>query len=260
MHASNDSPSMAWRDEIFTSGPRRDIARQSKTTTRIPIFVPAQGCQMYAEGGNEATALLLLRHLQLIGVVRRFKAQPFNCVELGGPARRVPDILAELMVDKSLHIIECKPKRFITPEVQERFDLEKSFLMPRGFKFHVWTDRDRLSNPTSQTVRLLDRGFRSPPPHAILDAIESAAAKSTRLGQLIAEFGWDDTIAAAALGHFHIDITKRTYEDTPILHYLPRGYYNFLFESGPVLRDWWDSIAPGRDVQGECGAEECADQ
>lgn len=247
MAKEQHSPSSAWRNEIFNSPPRRDVRRQGKTTTRFPIFAPAQGGVMYAEGGNEQTALLLVRCLQQLGLVKRFKSQAFCLDELGGPSRRIPDVLVELASDLSLHSIGCKSKRFLTPEVQEGFDLERAFLEPRGFKCHVWTDRDRLSNPSSQTVRLLDRGFRNPPNRAVLYDIEQKAKQFATLNPLLNEFGFDDTIAASAHGAFHFDITKVVNENTPLIHHLPPSYYSYIFESRPILHsNWWDSLADRR--------------
>jgi hypothetical protein len=241
------NPSLAWRRDVFNSQPRRDIRRLSKTTTRVPVIVPIQSCVMYAEGGNEATALLLLRHLQHCGLVKRFKAQAFSMDELGGPSGRVPDILVELATDLSLHSIGCKAKRFLTPDVQEAFNLDKAFLQPLGFTSHVWTDRDRLANPTSQTVRLIDRGFRSPPNVAMLHHIEQQSKKASVLGQLFKEYGFDDTLAASAHGAFQFDITKAVNENTPILHHIPPSYYSYLFQSRSISHgSWWDSLEDRR--------------
>jgi hypothetical protein len=207
-------PSQGWRDEVFKSPPRRDIDKKSKTTTRIPVWT--ESGQMYAEGGNEATALRLLRHLQLLGLVRRFKAQPFCLEEIGGPTGRVPDILVELNHERSLHVVQVKAKRFITDDVQSRFDQEREFLARLGFHFHVWTNRDRLGQPTSMTVQMLDRGYRCPPSDARLNEIGAAAKEATTLAPLLLSFGWDDVIAAAAHCLFHIDCTEEIHENTPV--------------------------------------------
>lgn len=235
-------PSSAWLNEIFSSPPRRDIERDSKSTTRVPVQFPS--AVMYGEGGHEATALHLLNHLLRNGLALRVKAQAFCLEEIGGPRGRVPDILVELDIDPPLHIIQCKSKRFITPEVQQKFDEEKEFLEPRGFKFHCWTDRDKLSNPTSQSLRLLDRGLQLPLTHARLLEIESAASQATHLGDLLDQFGWDDVIAAAANGAVHFNITEKIHEQTPLLPRFPRKKYELLFEHRAVPRGFWNALAP----------------
>lgn len=233
-------PSSAWVDEVFKSPPRRNVWAESKSTTRVPVKYPST--TMYGEGGNEATALYLLQHLQRNGLALRVKAQPFFLHELGGPQKRVPDILVELDFDPPLHIIQCKSTRFITAEVQQKFDEEKEFLEQRGFKFHCWTDRDKLSPLTSQSVRLLDRGLLLPITHARLSEIERAAAQATLLGELIEMFGWDDCLAAASNAVFYINVTEKIHEQTPLLPNFPRQKYELLFEHRPVPGGFWNSL------------------
>lgn len=235
-------PTSAWLNEVFNSPPRRDIEHDSKSTTRVPLQFPS--AVIYGEGGHEATALHVLNHFLRNGLARRVKAQSFCLDEIGGPRGRVPDILVELDIDPPLHIIQCKSKRFITPEVQQKFDEEKEFLEPRGFKFHVWTDRDKLSSPTSQSARLLDRALQLPLTHARLSEIESMARQATHLGELLDQFGWDESIAAAANGAFYFNITEKIDEQTPLLSHFPRQKYELLFEHRPVPRGFWNALAP----------------
>ncbi|MFP8780177.1 hypothetical protein [Hydrogenophaga sp. RWCD_12] len=236
------SHSLGWRDAIFGSAPRRCVATQSKSTTRLPILTPS-GWQ-YAEGGHEATALLLLSYLQRFGVVKRFKAQPFSLEEIGGPEDRIPDVLVELATGEStLHVIQVKSQRFITEEVKERFDIESAFLEQVGIGYHVWTDRGHLSSNTSHTVRMLDRGFRHPASRERIEQVRGFAASQTTLAPLLSEFGWDDAISAASYGAFHINVTEKIHENTPICHCFPSEKYLHLFGGRHAALDWWESVA-----------------
>jgi hypothetical protein len=239
----NLSPSDAWRREVFESPPRRDVDRTSKSTTRIPIHMPSLNRYAYAEGGNEGTALLLLKYLQRQGVVKRFKEQPFSLEEIGGPKDRVPDILVELSADLSMHVIQCKSKRYLGDEVQARFDLEREFLEPRHFKYHIWTDRDALANPISETVRLIDRGLRFSPNSKIFEAVALAAASCKSLGPLVDTFGLDDSLSAAAHGIFYINILEKINEQSPISYHFSGGHYSHLFADRTVPASWWDTLA-----------------
>lgn len=243
MPKRNITPSMPWRREIFGSQPRRDVDKLSKSTTRIPIYMPHQNRYAYAEGGNEATALLLLKYLHRQGVVSRFKEQAFALHEIGGPQDRVPDILVELAVDSSLHVVQVKSNRFITEEVKQKFDLERSFVQEKGFSFHVWTDKDHLNAHTSEAVRAIDRGFRFKPSMEKLLEIKQVASTSTTLGQILEKFGWDDSIAAAASGIFYISILEQINEKSAITNNFSSSQYNHLFESGTVLSGWWELLA-----------------
>lgn len=234
--------SRPWVDSVFTSPPRRNVNKQSKSTTRYPVRVPAQQVEFYAEGGNEHTAMLVLRHLQQLGLVRRFKGQPFALEEIGGPHDRIPDLLVELP-DESLHVIECKSHRFLTDEVKDRFEAERICLNTYDIEFHIWTDRDKVGRPTSQSVRLLDRGFRYPPSPEVMSSIRNRATQVTRLHELLTDFGWDDVMAAAAHCAFHIDIRETIHEETTISPTGPQDYINYFFERRHVPGGWWDSIA-----------------
>lgn len=234
--------SRAWLEEVFSSPPRRDIARETKATTRIPMRVPMQGCSFYGEGGNEHVALLLLRHLQSIGIVRRFKPQPFYLEELGGPARQIPDVLAELH-DESLHVIECKSKRFMTDEVKEHFGLERDCLINLGFDFHVWTDRDKVGQPIASAVRMLDRGFIHPPPPDVVSRIRARVGAVTALGDLLNDFGPDDVIGAAAVCAIHFDIRSALHEESAITLHASSEYQKYFFESRHVPDGWWESLS-----------------
>jgi hypothetical protein len=217
----NQEPSRAWRDSIFTD----------------------RGVQ-FGEGGHEATGLMLLRHLQLFGVVKRFKSQPFSLDELKGPKDRIPDILVELgSGSPALHVVQVKSKRFISEEVQQRFDVERAFLENKGFGYHIWTDRDRLSRHTSHTVRMLDRGFRHRVSSEVADRIHSAAQDAKTLEPLLLEFGWDDTISAAALGAFHINSLEKIHENSPIYLHFPSHLYADLFTRRNDVADWWEGLA-----------------
>lgn len=235
-------PSSSWLNDVFSSLPRRDIERDSKSTTRVPVQFPAG--VIYGEGGHEATALHLLNHFLRNGLARRVKTQPFCLDEIGGPRGRVPDVLVELDMDPPLHIIQCKSKRFITPEVQQKFDEEKAFLEPRGFMFHCWTDRDKLSRPTSQSIRLLNRGLLLPITHSRLSEIESVASRASQLGELLDQFGWDEAIAAAANGAVYFNITEQINEETPLISRFPRQNYELLFKQRSVPSGFWNALAP----------------
>lgn len=244
MAMADKSPkvSRAWREEVFSSPPRRDIARESKATTRLPVIVPMQGCTFYGDGGNEHVALLLLRHLQSIGIVRRFKSQPFYLEELGGPGKLIPDLLVELH-DWSLHVIECKSSRFVTDEVKARFAIEEQCLIDLGFRFHIWTNRDKVGRPISSAVRELDRGFKRPPPHETVNQISSSVCSSTTLGDLLVNFGHDDVIGAAAVCAIHFDLRRELHETSAVTLHPSPEYQDYFFESRHVPDGWWESLS-----------------
>ena len=238
-------PSKAWLDAAFGSPPARDVKRKSKSTTRTPHrSQQGGGSAIYAEGNNELCCLRLLEHLWRCRLVKRFKSQAFDLGELGGPSAHVIDLLVELM-DGTVHVIQVKSKRFMTAEVQAVLEMEKEFLEPRGFNFHIWTNRDRLGPPTTHSVNQMDRGFRFPADQAILNLIGQRVEEgASTLHPLLLEFGWDDVMSAAAHLKLHVDITKEIHENAPVYKNLSSDYYSFLFKGGNESRNWWDSLSP----------------
>lgn len=235
-------PSAAWRNEVFASPQRIDVERTTKATTRHPVGQGWTGDITYANGGHERVAMLILEHLWIAGFVKRWKGQPFNLKELNGP-NLVPDLLAELR-DSTLHVIECKAHRFITPDVQEKFNTERAFLEPMGFRFHVWTNRNRLSSATSHTVAELERGRTYPAEVERIREIGAAALSAKVLGDLTSVFGWDDTLSAAAHGQFHFNFMRPIDEETPILLHPAEAVINDLFERRHEAPGWWDQLRP----------------
>jgi hypothetical protein len=233
-------PSKAWREEIFSSSPRIDVDKRGTQTTRHPVFMERTNRMIYAWGGYERIALHLLEHLWREKLVRRWKSQPFNFAELGG-FDAVPDILVELF-NGDLHVIEVRAWRFLTDDMKAKYGRGRDFLQPLGFKHHVWTNHDVLSSKTSHTVAELDRGRMFPAPAETIEAIREAAKAATRLAELDEQFGWDDTLSAAAQLAFHFDITEPLYENTQILRNHSPERYLHLFAARNAAEEWWQAL------------------
>jgi hypothetical protein len=199
---------------------------------------------MYGEGANEHTALLMLEYFWRLGIVRRFKPQPFVLSEVGGPEKRVPDLLVEMAgTEHSLYVIQVKAKRFVSVEVQEKFDQERTLLEPLGFIYLLWTDRDALASPTSHTVRQIDAGYRFKPSTSVMDAIAYKEKTGIRvLSELLDEFGWDDVISAIAQLKIFVNVTKEVNEKTNLLPSFPDHEYRSLFARGNAYAGWFESL------------------
>jgi hypothetical protein len=243
-HHRSPVVSRAWRDQVFESSERIDVEKTAKSTTRHPVSVSWRSGYTYANGGHERTAALILDQLWYEGYVRRWKAQPVNFQEFGGPDA-VPDFLAELS-DDSLHFIQVKAKRFLSEEVEAAFALQRSFLESAGFGLHVWTNQDVLSSATSHTVNELERGRRYPAGQDVVEQIRLSAANCSTVGELLRDYGWDDTLSAAAQLAFHIDFTSPIHEHTPILRDRPPSHYGRLFARRNASREWWDTLRPSK--------------
>lgn len=233
--------SAAWIENVFNTPPRRDVKLANKSTTRFDVRVPSQRCIFHAEGGNEHIALLIARHLQSIGIVKRFKAQPFSLDEIGGPRGRIPDLLVELITG-DLDVVQCKSHRFITPEVMATFDQERSCLNDLGFGFHVWTNRDKVGQPISSNMRDHDRAFNHPPDPVVVEQVRARVSTGSTLQDLLRDFSRDDVIGAAALCSVHFDIRRQINENTIASLHPPEDYADYFFARRDVSKRWWGSL------------------
>lgn len=236
------SPSAGWRNQVFNSLERLD-AEKCATTTRVPVSCSRVNRIVVVSGFLEGTAMCLLEHLYFEKRVKRWKSQPFNLLELGGPDA-VPDALAELD-DDELHVIQVKAHRFLTPDIQEKYRREREFLEPREFRYHIWTDHDVLCSATKHTIAELERGRRESASPEKIAQIREAAQKATRLVDLLNVFGWDDVLSAAAHLSFFFDITKALHENTPIFRNHSFSYAG-LFGGRDAAREWWEALAPAQ--------------
>jgi len=239
-------PTAAWRQDVFRRPECIDVEKCGTTTTRYPVFMERKKRLVIAWGGHMRVAMLLLEHLWREQLVTRWKSLPFDIAELGGP-KGVPDLLVELDSGE-LHVIQVRAKRFLTEEAQQKYQREREFLEPLGFRFHVWTNKDVLSSRTSHTVAELDRGRMFPAPAVTLEAIRQAALSAKCLGELFDQFGWDDVLSAAALLSFHFDITEPIHENTPILRLHSASHYRHLFETRDAAQAWWDALCVPTEV------------
>jgi len=242
-------PSQAWRERIFNLPPCREIKGRSRPTQRFAFESDCNKNILYAEGGNELTAMLLFEHLWRVGYVVRYKPQPLNLLTIGGPDA-IPDFLVELSTDE-LHIVEVKSGRFVTESVLNRFEMHRSFLKDVGIAHHLWTDTDprnrtnKLNRETWHAVRHVYRGRSFE-----LDASTRArlevyrATGIQRLGELMGAnlFSWDQLVAAIHQRILHIDITRAINENTKVLPTISVSYYQYLFKDGDASASWWDSL------------------
>jgi len=248
-------PSQAWLRAVFESPPRRDIYKVCKSTTVFPHYARCIEQLLYAEGGNENAAMLLLEHLWRQGYVKRFKTQPFFLEEVGGPIKRVPDFLVELW-DGRIFVLQIKAHRFCTDEIKSGFETERQLLTSRGFSYLLWTDRTVLKSGLYSNVQLLDLNHRFPPEEQELRAIAIAASNCRTLGDLMRTFKWESIISAIATQHIFVSIFEKFHENTPITLISSHADADVLFRTGtdiytgprvlrPASTERWGPIVDG---------------
>ena len=228
----------AWMDELFARPPARDVYK-SKSTTIVPQKTEWNDSIQYCEGEHEHHAGLLLEYLWRLGIIKRYKFQPIDLRDIGGP-EAYPDILVE-SVDKQRYLIGVKAHRFLSPEVRAAFDEQQRVAASSGMKFLCWTNRDVLKPVLGGNALSLDRGYRFPVAMSLCKEIEQAAKEEKNLGPLLLRFGWDDTLSAASLLAFYFDIERDLNHETPIFSRAPSQYQHF-FKEWNADRSWWGSL------------------
>ena len=134
---------MRFFENAFATEPVREVKGKSRPTQRFSQKNPLENLkQIWAEGGNEHTAVLLLIHLEVLGIVRRFKLQPFNISDLDETLEGVPDILVE-MKNGRFYVIEAKARRYITVEVNEKLNQIDECMKSLGIDYLLWNDKDK---------------------------------------------------------------------------------------------------------------------
>lgn len=204
---------------------------------------------MHQEGGNEHTAWLLLSHLMRIGTVRRFKFQPFNYADYGGP-KGFPDLLIELH-NSDLIVIEVKSAKYITAAFLESLKERDALLKSMGLESRLWSDAqcDHANPLLNIHVRnnLLDvnRCRDLPLEREVLEALRSATRKAPLTLAALLEAStahWDQVMSAIAANHISIDLEKKLHETSLIRTPATERTYEHYFSQKPGSSGWWRSL------------------
>lgn len=238
-----------WVERVFASPPCRNVMGRSRPTQRF-VFRSVSGQLVWCEGGNEATAALLLEHLARMGIVKRYKLQPFRLSHFDPSNKAVPDLLIELL-DGRLVVVEVKARRYLSPDVQERLEINEILLSRVGLPFRLWTDKDplhltdKLNSIVWSNVRILQKGRTQELDQAseqwIRDRVQTGARTLPEL-MSCGHLAWDALIAALARGIINIDPNKVFDEHATLQTTYPSFWWQHLFSEGPVLATWFDSL------------------
>lgn len=234
-----------WRDAIFDEPPARRVAGRSRPTQRSRVLDTAGG-EHICEGGNELTAALLLNHFCRLGVVRRFKFQPFNLADFGGEAG-YPDVLVELGTLK-LFVVEIKSAKFLSEEYLDKYRARERELVALGLPVVLWTDRKAqhaiaaLTQGARNNLLDIERCSNLYPREEILKTIcEHVQRKKVRLAQLLAQTGatWEELMFAWAHNHIRGPVEETLHETTLFTEAASPVDYHSYFEPRAGAQSWW---------------------
>jgi hypothetical protein len=237
-------------EKAFGAPEVRAVKGRSRPTQRYVFKDPLNRQLIWAEGGNELNAALVLMYMKSMGMVRRFKLQPFHFKDIDETLSGVPDILVELN-DGTIYVIEVKARRYITDEVNEKLQRIKTNLNLLGIHYLLWTDADKfgktnkLNRSLSENVRTVHRGRSIEISDEQLKSIEEMVhAGPTCLKDIHQQYGWDLTTAAWARGAFYIDLQKPIDENSPLKKVTAQKVIDYFFEKNEVVGTWWSSLEP----------------
>lgn len=235
-----------WRELVFRSVPAREVMGRSRPTMRFRVVSDVDGLTRIAEGGNEYTAWLLLTHLTRLGLVTRFKFQPFNLADYGG-TKGFPDLLVELQ-DGELVVVEVKSSKYVTAEFLETYREHEVLLERMGLPSVLWADAKAhsaqpvLSRSTRNNLSELDRCKGVHLDHPLLDQMRrSTAAGPISLAALLdeSEAHWDQAMSALAANHLSTNIEEPIHETSNIYAPASSHSYKHYFSQRTDSESWW---------------------
>ncbi|MBW8469731.1 MAG: hypothetical protein K0M67_15815 [Thiobacillus sp.] len=249
-----------WRELIFGSSPAREVMGRSRPTMRFRS-IDHNDVLIHQEGGNEHTAWLLLSHLMRVGLVRRFKFQPFNFADYGGP-KGFPDLLVEL-ASSDLVVLEVKSAKYVTAEFLESLRERDSLIESMGMACRLWSDRKVASATTALSVHIrnnlldINRCKEIPIEREFLEALRRATMTGPiTLAALLDATGahWEQLMSALAANHISISLEEKLHEASVIKPPATPRTYEHYFSQRPGSQGWWRSL-PNLDLDcNDCSA------
>jgi hypothetical protein len=244
-----------WRELIFGSSPAREVMGRSRPTMRFRS-IDHDDVLIHQEGGNEHTAWLLLSHLVRVGLVRRFKFQPFNLADYGGP-KGFPDLLVEL-ASSELIVVEVKSAKYVTAEFLESLGERDALIESLGMACRLWTDRKVANATTALSVHIrnnlleINRCKEIPLAAEFLEALRRTTITGPiTLAAILDSTGahWEQLMSAIAANHISISLEEKLHEASVIKPPATPRTYEHYFSQGPGSQSWWRRL-PDLDLDG----------
>lgn len=194
--------------------------------------------------GNEPLAAYVLDYFKRIGVVRRWKEQPFVWLPDGAKAPRVPDFLVELAIRRQL-IVQCTSRKYLTAQVCADFEAERETAGRAGMLHVVWTE-ERPFTRGVRTLFMRIRGARSTPHNpAALQALNDFVLDAGHVS--VAELcsaGHEPALILVAVDHgtVFVKLTEDVNENTIVSSSPITDGVGFLLGSGFDPQGWWNGL------------------
>jgi len=233
-----------WADAVFNDVPSRKVSGRSKGTHRgaPKFFGVAVDCE-----GHETTGAYILEYLQLVGVVRRWKAQPFSWRPVVGLGRKKPDFLVELENDRQLALVQVRAETYRTPDFEEVLAIEREIVENVGMLHILWTSHHPL-NRSTKTLFYRIRSARTTryEEGALSEVIQFVRGRRLTTMFDIASAGLEPALVTIAirLGELFVDL-REEYDERSVVATEPIiDGRSFFLQSGFDAESWWHGLSP----------------
>lgn len=236
--------SAGWKEHVFTMGPARDNKGQSKHTQYHQTYIPSLNAMMGVQGRGEACALLLLLYFQQLGLIKRFKSQPFITAVQEFGSEICPDFLVELP-DQRLLVLEIKTERFVTYALKQLFDSNSRRFESFGMTYLVWTDLNPLTHAVRHHALQMRRSAGDEIPREEIDGLTNmVSSRRTVSFREVFEAGFDLSCLYAAVweGRVFIPLTKNLERETLITSWREENFEALFLDCKRSSYEWWDSL------------------
>ncbi len=232
-----------WLDHVFSTPPVRGLKGRSKRNRSHDYPSAHMGRTIIVEGRNEECAATVLEYFCTLGLVRRFKEQPFRADVDEFDYEIVPDFLVEA-ADGQLFIVEVKTDRFITVRAEHVFNRTRAKFADFGITYLVWSDRTPLTHALRRSIRETKRLSKSVDGEEILELQQKVAAQSSiSVKELYQQgFDWGVIHAAAWKGYVHFRLLDEFNFATEIASHPLLDLRAIFFGHSSPCGEWWSSL------------------
>lgn len=227
--------SAPWASAVYGSGPSRTVEGRSRSTKRhYNPERPGVGRDDDAgtdvsEGPHENSTTLLLKLLTALGIVLRWKWQPFQLIEARHGVNAFPDFICDL-ADERRFVIEVKTNRFLDLDHLREVStaLEKA-----GLPYLLWTDKWPLTATLKRNLIMMRRAHRTwgeLKRERLRDVLHQDQLTLRELREKH-DLSVDQVRAAAFDGHVFLNIFQETTDESLVCSRPDQRMVNTLFEA-----------------------------
>ena len=199
---------------------------------------------MGTQGRPEACALVVLEYLFALGLVKRFKAQPFMTTKEEFVAEIFPDFLVELP-DGRLLVVEIKTERFITHALKQIFDRNNESFNTFGMTYLVWTDKKPLNHAVRHHAIAMRRFSGEDIPRSEVENLAGfVTERRSATLQEIYEAGFDMgcLYVSAKEGKLFPPMCEPFYPQTKVTSWRQDDFEAIFLDCKRSSNEWWDSL------------------